>query len=434
MSINLDAVYRELGERFVLAFPDRGDALRTVGRELEFPVITPNGQAADVRRLWDPLLAPGDLTPKYDAGNPGLLVEARGQDYSYTIEVGVGTMEINTRPCQTLFEICEISERAVGRLVRAAGQRGFQVLGYGIQPVAQPSLALMTPKQRYQSLYRAMGSEWLWYTVTAADQCHIAISRGEVMDMLNFGNLMAPVLIALCANSPVYGGKLSPFCSAREGQHVLIHANEHRHGMPARPFAHAEDFVRTLAQATHLIRRSDNMATPNARPFTEYLLEHGADYDAFLFHEHYVWNSARVRAAYGTLELRPACQQPWREHMSAMALGVGLVEARPAVMDYLLAELGEDYWEIMRTYHRQTIQRGLRAPQPAPDFLMRLAGLAEDGLVARGQGEEVFLGGIHDRLFRQENPAQRARRIFLTDGPGALLMHAAIRPGMVERC
>jgi gamma-glutamylcysteine synthetase len=362
------------------------------------------------------------------------LVEARGQDYSFTIEVGVGTMEINTRPCQTLFEIHQITERAVGRLVRAAAQRGFQVLGYGIQPVARPTLALMTPKQRYQSLYRAMGAEWLWYTVTAADQCHVAINRSEVMEMLNFGNLIAPVLIALCANSPVYGGSLSPFCSAREGQHVLIHANEHRHGMPIRPFVDAQDFVHTLAQATYLIRRSDNMVIPNARPFTEHLLEHGVDYDAFLFHEHYMWNSARVRAAYGTLELRPACQQPWREHMSAIALSVGLVEARAVVMDYLLDELDEGYWEIMRTYHRQAIQRGLKAPLPAPDFLLRLTDMAEQGLRARGQGEEIYLHGIHDRLFRQENPAQRAQRIFRTDGMAALLSHAAIRPGMVEEC
>lgn len=431
MNTELDAIYRELGERFIASFPERRAGLRTVGRELEFPVVTPSGQAADVRRLWDPLLAPGDLTPKYDSGNPNLLVEARGEEYSYTIEVGVGTMEINTRPCQTLFEILRISEQAVARLVHAAAARGFQVLGYGIQPVTRPSLTLMTPKQRYQSLYRAMGAEWLWYTVTAADQCHTAIDRSEVVEMLNFGNLMAPVLIAFCANSPVYGGELSSFCSAREGQHLLIHANEHRHGMPARPFVDAEDFVRTLAQATYLIRRSDNMVIPNARPFNEFLCEHGPDYDAFLFHEHYVWNSARARAAYGTLELRPACQQPWREHMSAIALGVGLIEARAAIMAYLQEEFGQEYWSVMRTYHRQAIQRGLKAPQPAPDFLARMAQLAEAGLRSRGQGEEIFLSAIHDRLFRQENPAQRARRIFRIDGMAALLAQAVIRPGMM---
>lgn len=430
-SVDLDAIHHELAARFVESFPLRVAPLRTIGRELEFPVVTTAGTAADVRRLWDVLLAPGDMKIKYDSGNSGLLVEASGPDYGYAIEVGLGTIEINTRPCQTLFEVNEICRHAVARLVHAATVRGYQVLGYGIQPITPPSLALMTAKQRYQSLYRAMGMEWLWYTVTAADQCHVAIGRDEVIDVLNFGNLMAPVIIALCANSPVFNGTLSPFRSAREGQHAAIHANEFRHGMPARPFTDAYDFVKTICQATYLIRRSDNLVIPNARPFDDYLAENGADYAAFLFHEHYMWNSARVRAAYSTVEMRPACQQPWREHMSATALSVGLIEARVAIQDYIVALLGEDYWTVMRDYHRQTIRLGLNAAQPDANFLSHIVDLAEEGLHQRGQGEEVFLAAIQDRLFRRENPAQRARRVFLTDGMAGLIAHTVIRPSMV---
>jgi gamma-glutamylcysteine synthetase len=425
---DLQPVYAELAGRFEASFPAQAASPRTVGRELEFPVVTRRGTAADVRQLWEALATPGDLKTKRDTGNPGLTVEAAGNEFSYTIEVGVGTMELNTRPCTHLFEVKAAAEQGVARLVRAAAARDWLVLGYGIQPVTPPTLALMTPKQRYQSLYRAMGEPWLWYTVTAADQVHVAIGRDEAILMLNFGNLIAPVLIALCANSPVWGGTASPYCSAREAQHVLIHASEHRHGMPARPFRDAEDFVARLAQATYLIRRSDNLVIPSARPFAEYLREHGADYAAFLFHEHYVWNSARVRAAYGTVELRPACQQPWREHMAASALGVGLVCARAAVEEHVADRLGTEAWEVMRRYHRQTIRAGLGAPQPAPGFLRDLVGLAQAALEERGFGEEALLEPLYERLYRRENPAQRARRVFLTDGPAGLLAHAAIRP------
>lgn len=425
---DLRPIYAELAGRFEASFPARATSPRTVGRELEFPLVTRQGTAADVRRLWEGLSAPGDLKTKRDAGNPGLTVEVAGNEFSYTIEVGMGTMEVNTRPCAHLLEVKAIAERATARLVRAAAAHDWLVLGYGIQPVTPPAPALMTPKQRYQSLYRAMGEPWLWYTVTAADQVHVAIERDEAIPMLNFGNLIAPVLIALCANSPVWGGVASPYCSAREAQHVLIHANEHRHGMPARPFRDAEDFVARVAQATYLIRRSDNLVIPSARPFTDYLREHGADYEAFLFHEHYVWNSARVRAAYGTVELRPACQQPWREHMAASALGVGLICARAAVEEQIAGALGPEAWEIMRQYHRQAIRAGLDAPQPAPHFLRDLVGLAQAALEERGFGEEALLEPIYERLYRRENPAQRARRIFLTDGVAGLIAHTAIRP------
>jgi gamma-glutamylcysteine synthetase len=429
----LQEVIAALAAEFVARFPEQTTRPRVVGREAEFPLVDAQGRAADVRRLWPRLLAPGDLTPKYDSGHSNLIVGLEGEEYSYALEVGLGTVEINTRPCADLNEVEAIMLRATARLVRSAAAAGWQVLGYGIQPVTPATLPLMSPKQRYQSLYRAMGAEWLWYAVTASDQVQIDIARGEAVHMLNFGNLMAPVIIALCANSPVYGGELSPYCSGREGRMAAIHAGEHRHGMPARPYASIADYIATISQSTYLIQRTQGEVVPSSQPFTDYLAEHGPDFAAFLFHEHYIWNSARLRVAYGTLEIRPACQQPWREQMTAAALGLGLVEASRAIDGYIRATLGEGYWDTLRTYHRQAILRGLAAPQPAPGFLARIVGMAEEGLRRRGRGEERFLAPLYLRLERSENPAQRARRIFRTDGLNGLLAHAAIRPDRITR-
>jgi gamma-glutamylcysteine synthetase len=425
----LAAAVEQLAAEFSARFPTQLPTdVRIIGREAEYPVVTGTGEAADVRRLWPALLADGELRPEYDSGNPNLVVAARGEDYGYALEVGVGTVEINTRPCIDLFTLQSIHERAVERLVRAAGRVGYGVLGYGIQPVTPPSLSLMSPKQRYQSLYRAMGAAWLWYTVTASDQIQIDITRDEMVFMLNLGNLITPVIIALCANSPVYDNRGSPFCSGREGEMARILTQENRHGMLARPITDVVDFVWTMSEPTHLILKTEGEVIPSSRPFTEYLLEEGPDLDAFLFHEHYIWNSARLRAAYGTLEIRPACQQPWSEHMAAMALSLGLVEAAPAISAYIQDELGPDHWNIMRDYHQVAIAHGLAAPQPAPDFLPRLVDLAHDGLQRRGHGEETLLAPLRDRLDRQHDPAQRARQIFAIDGLHGLLRHAWIRP------
>lgn len=438
----LDGAINTLAAQFTNSFPEQVPYPRTIGREAEFPVVTATGEAADVRRLWEPLSVADELRgyaamrPHYDTTTPNMVAGLDGDDYNYELEVGVGTVEIVVRPCTDLFTVQTIMEQAVGRLVRAAARYNWQVLGYGIQPLTPPSLALMAPKQRYQSLYRAMGDEWLWYTVTASDQCHVAIRRDETVLMLNFGNLMAPVVIALCGNSPVHSGALSPFCSAREGQHQLIDVHKFRyggarHGMPVRPFASIADYVQTMAQSTYLIVRADNEIIPSSRPFTDYLREHGPDFEAFLFHEHYIWNSARLRTKYGTLEIRPACQQPWSEHMAAMALSVGLVEAAQPIMDYVQTTLGVDYWHSMRTYHQQTIAKGLVAPQPARNFLRTIVLLAETGLRQRGQGEERWLKPIFDRLDRGLNPAQRVRKIFQNQGATGLLSYTAIRPQAV---
>ena len=426
------AAIARLAEEFTQRFPTDVTQPRVVGREAEYPVVDSMGRAADVRRLWEPLMAPGDLMPKYDGDDSRLIVALEGTDYSYALEVGVGTVEVNTRPCHDLLEIEQIMDEAVSRLVVAALDHGWQLLGYGIQPVTPAGLALMSPKQRYQSLYRAMGQEWSWYTVTASDQVQIDIARHELVDILNFGNLMAPVIIALCANSPIYGGELSPYCSGREGQMMGIHANEHRHGMPARPYTSIEDYVATVSDSTFLILRADNVVVPSSQLFTEYLAEHGADFEAFLFHEHYVWNSARLRVAYGTVEIRPACQQPWHAQMAATALGVGLIEASVEIDAYVRDALGPAYWPIMQTYHRQTIRSGLSAPQPAPNFLKQIVEMADAGLRRRGLGEERLLVPLHQRLERRLNPAQRSRFFFQSDGITGLLRRTAIRPAATK--
>lgn len=420
-----------LATAFSERFPATRCGVRTVGREAEFPLVTSEGEAGDVRRLWQVLMREGDLEPVRGAGPPGqrdIIVALTGPDYTYTMEVGLGTIEISTRPCTTLFELAEILERAVRRLVHTAARFSWRVLGYGIQPVTPPQLSMLSPKQRYLSLYRAMGAQWLWYTVTAADHLHVSLTRTEMVPMLNFCNLMTPVIIALCANSPILRGRLSPYCSAREGQMAEIYAREHRHGMLARPFSDMVDFVCTLSHSTYLVVRADNQVVPSSRPFLHYLAENGPDLDAFLFHEHYIWNSARLRAAYGTIEIRPACQQPWNENMGAAALGLGLVEAAGEIEQYVRESLGTDYWDQMRRYHARVVRHGLRAPQPAPDFLFTILERAAHALRGRGFGEDNLLSPLVLRLERGMNPAQRARAVFQIDGMAGLLRHSTIRP------
>ena len=427
----LTATIRTLAERFTAGFPETLAGPRTVGREAEYPIVDENGAAVDVRRLWDGLLKGGGLEAEYGAGRPGqrdFIVGLKGADYSYALEVGLGTVEINTRPCQHLHEVRTLTEDAVVRLARQAARFGWRVLGYGVQPLTPPSLRIMAPKQRYQSLYRAMGETWLWYTVTASDQLQVAIRRAEMVDMLNYGNLITPVIIALCANSPVYAGQLSPYCSSREGVMAAIRAEEHRHGMWARPVADMADFVATLAQSTYLITKAGGEIVPSSVPFSTYLQEHGPDFAAFLFHEHYIWNSARLRSNFGMLEVRPACQQPWRSHMAVGALILGLLEAMPSAYPWLQGELGAGWWDKMRVYHQQVIRFGLNAPQPAPDLLRRLVALAEAALAARGFGEETLLAPIWRRLELGVNPAQRVRAIFNVDGLRGLLNHVTVRP------
>lgn len=466
MEPSLHQAYEALADRFAAHFPQRLDGPRTVGREAEFPVVDQAGRAADVDRLWPLLLETepavedserGSLSPhssslaplkvKRDAVNTDLIVGLDGAAYSYALEVGKGTIELNVGPYTNLFELESAFRTAVERLARAAAQLGWRVLGYGVQPLSPPTRALLSPKQRYHALADIMGDDWVWYTVTASDQTHVDIHRDEAVSVLNFAILMAPVVVALCANSPVVAGALTGDCSGREGRMIGSPYGE-RHGMIARPYADLTDFVARLSRMPALLRREGERLLPDVRLFSDVLrADYGAArgeewtlsplssdaFDAFLLHDHYIWHSARLRTAYGTVELRPACQQPPHELMAATALYLGLVEGREKITDYLqtaLAPTGEERgnpdhlaecWPRMQQYHELVVRAGLAAPEPAPGFLADILELAAAALARRGYGEEGLLAPLWRRLERRENPAQHVQRVFTEEGVEELI-------------
>ncbi len=433
------------------------------------------GRAVDIGQLWPVLLgssekqeanapllardalqhcsAPiSDLKVKRDAVNTDLIVGLDGAAYSYALEVGRGTIELNVGPYDTLFELETAFRAGLERLIRAAERLDWRVLGYGVQPLSPPGSELLSPKQRYGAMAEAMGEEWFWYTVTAGDQAHVDITRDEAVSVLNFGNLMAPVVVALCSNSPVAAGALTGDCSSREGR--MIHAaHGDRHGMISRPYSNLIDFIERLSRLPSLLRREGERLLPDGRRFADVLrAEHlscqqtenspaaaGPDFDAFLLHDHYVWHSARLRAAYGTVELRPACQQPPNEAMAATALYLGLIEGHRQIAEFVQRALAPkrdrtppSYWARMQSYHHQVIRAGLDAPEPAPGFLAQVLRLAAAALARRGYGEERMLTPLWRRLAQKENPAQQARRIFVEKGMEGLIESVWMKRGERE--
>jgi gamma-glutamylcysteine synthetase len=428
-----DLWIRRIAARFGGRFPQQPIQWRTLGRESEFPLVRADGSPGDLAEIWPVLAKNGPaLTEKREKN--GLLVELNCPEVAYMAEVGKGTVEIVLPPKQDLHEIDTAWRAAMARLLDAAEQTGQLVLGYGIQPKAPPSIEIMTPKQRYGVLLDTIGPGWLWFALTASDQAHARIAADEVVPFTNLGHLLTPLVIALCANSPIHSGAPCGVMSAREQSMGSIQAAFDRHGMPSGPDVDLEGMVRRLARQPFLVRVRDGAYQPMDGAFIDVATagEPPPDEDAvftdFLMHEHYIWNSARPRSAHGTIELRSACQQPLPEHMAAAALNVAIICAAPTLAAHLEATFGADTWPVMRAWHRGAVAQGLAAPEPAPGLIAELLDLCEAGLRARGRGEEVHLAPLRRRLAARENPAQAALRIWGETGLPGLVAHTARRP------
>jgi len=418
------AAIERLAERFAGAFPLRRRGVRRIGREAEFPLVRPDGRAGDVALLWEPLLAEPGARPSFDDPQRTMIVRVDFPDAAYEVEMGRATAEVVLPPAEDLFALEAASRKALARLNRAARARGMLLLGYGIQPRTPAGPWLMTPKRRYFALSSAVGWPWMHFTSTAADQVQVDITRGELVETVNVMNLLSGPIIALTANSPVYAGRAGRFLSGREG--LLAELGEERHGMSPRRFTSVEEYLTFTCAQTFYVRPDPPRFPRYGRPFTAYLTAHSERdpevlWQDYLWHEHYIWNSARPRVHYGTIEVRPACQQPPDEPMAAVALCLGLVEALPHSMALLEDSLGRGLWPEMRMYRRAVVRRGPRAEEPVRGLLARLVTLAEEGLAARGRGEERYLEPIYRRLESQSVPADRALRLFYQGRTPALV-------------
>jgi len=408
-----------IAERFGRSFTPRQP--RTIGREAEHPIVHADGSAADISVLWD-ALAPGmEVQREGDA-----VVCLQGPDYAYSAEVGRGTLEIITQPRPDLHALNACYEAALSRVLEATARHGLEVLGYGIQPLTPPSVELQTPKQRYGVLHEVLGDAWLWFTLTASDQIHVTVDRDELMPLTNLANLLAPVTVALCANSPIHSGADSGFASAREGLMGEIHAADFRHGMPAGPSADLEAWIRSLGTQPFLIDKRDGIASAVNQRFDAWMKSAREDavWPAFLLHEHYIWNSARPRSHHGTLEIRAAGQQPASSHWAAAALGLGMVEAGAEILPWIEDLFGDEAWPRFRSWHHDVVREGIS--EPLDGLLEGILTRCRAGLVRRGRGEAPFLDPLFERIRCRKNPADRAREAFEQGGPSGLIAHTRI--------
>jgi glutamate--cysteine ligase len=415
MSAPADRLVAELAEGFERDFRERVPTPRTVGREAEFPVVGADGRAGRVERLWDQLLAGGGCEPLRDEAGPGgegLLIGVRGGRWSAVAEVGRGTVEVVVGPRPSLHDLAADLDTALRRLIPAARRTGLRLLGYGIQPRTPPHRTLMTPKRHYGALLRAIGPRWLRFAVTASDQVHLDVTRDELIPSFNLLNAVAGALIALTANSPVYGGRLGGHASGRERLMAGTTGERYRHGAIPRPFVDVEDYVRWASgfRCLCLPDGRGGYRLPSGS-YLDHARRRGADLEEFLFHEHYLWPSARPRARLGTLEVRPACQQPWDASWAPAAMAVGLGEALSDASLVVEEMLGPGAWPRLLGYRAAAVRVGVRAPEPAPGFLEALLDVAEGGLKARGFGEETFAEPLRERVAGRSGPADLARRL-----------------------
>ena len=242
----LEAYFHDSGKP-----PDRW----RVGTEYEkVGIVRSTGQAIPyfgargVDRILRELIQRFAWEPEEQDGNIIALTRDKAQ---ITLEPG-GQIELSGEPCESIH--CTYAEftQHIRELLEVTDPLGIIFLGLGMQPVSRLDEIEWVPKPRYRIMAPYMlkvgrlGQRMMKQTATV--QANIDYSdEKDAMAKFRTGMGLAPILIAMFANSPICEGQLTGYRSFRE--HIWTDTDKSRSGLlkfaflPEVSFAHYVEYA-----------------------------------------------------------------------------------------------------------------------------------------------------------------------------------------------
>ncbi len=384
-----------------------------IGVELEKLVVdAASGEAASFSRIEE-------LLQRLEAGSgwrsvreEGRLIALLGEDSSITLEPG-GQLELSGRLCSDVHCCASDFSHHVASILQAAEPLGLVFLGLGVQPFTPLEQIDWMPKARYRVMgpYMQrtgdMGQRMMKQTAGLQVNLDYA-DEADCIDKLQTALLLAPLLYALFANSPLLDGAPSGFLSTR-GE-IWSRTDPERTGLlpeifrPGAGFATYVDYA--LDVPMYFILRDGRFIdlTGERFPFRRYLAEGYADQRATLgdwdLHLSTLFPEARLRPQ---IEVRSADSLPPALSMAVAALLKGILydrEARAGARALFSCRDQEERQEL----YRQSWRLGLKTPlagRTLREAAREVLDLARGGLSRQAQetgrlDETVFLEGLYE--------------------------------------
>jgi glutamate--cysteine ligase len=210
----------------------------------------------------------------------GHIIALARDNAQITLEPG-GQIELSGEPCESIH--CTHAEftQHIRELLEVTEPLDVVFLGLGMQPVSRLEEIEWVPKKRYRIMAPYMpkvgrlGQRMMKQTATV--QANIDYSdEKDAMAKFRTGMGLAPIVIAMFANSPICEGQLNGYRSFRE--HIWTDTDKNRSGLlrfaflPEVSFAHYLDYA--LDVPMYFIVRHHDYIDMTGLTFRQFL-EHG---------------------------------------------------------------------------------------------------------------------------------------------------------------
>jgi glutamate--cysteine ligase len=355
--------------------------------------------------------------PEEQDGNIIALTRDKAQ---ITLEPG-GQIELSGEPCESIHCTYAEFDQHIRELLEVTEPLGIIFLGLGMQPVSRLEQIEWVPKQRYRIMAPYMlkvgklGQRMMKQTATV--QANIDYSdEKDAMAKFRTGMGLAPVLIAMFANSPICDGELNGYRSFRE--HIWTDTDRNRSGLlkfafaPEVSFAHYVEYA--LDVPMYFIVRNKNYIDMTAVTFRQFLtsgyngeratIEDWNDHLTTLFPE------TRIKRY---LEIRSVDSQPPDLMPALSALIKGAFydnDCLQAAWDLVKGWSWDERMQVYLDSHRDALAARIRR-YSLVDLAKELVGIAWEGLRRQhqvndvGDDETIYLKPLKDLLSQGKCPA-----------------------------
>ncbi|MGN6720354.1 MAG: glutamate--cysteine ligase [Candidatus Binatia bacterium] len=337
-----------------------------------------------------------------------------------TLEPG-GQIELSGEPCDSIH--CTYAEfnQHIRELLEVAEPLGIIFLGLGMQPVSRLDEIEWVPKKRYRIMAPYMlkvgtlGQRMMKQTATVQANIDYSDER-DAMAKFRTGMALAPILIAMFANSPICDGEINGYRSFRE--HIWTDTDRNRSGLLKFAFASEASFAHYVEYALdvpmYFIIRNKNyfdMTHMTFRQFLQYghngeraTIEDWGDHLTTLFPE------TRIKRY---IEIRSVDSQPPDLMPALSALVKGAFydsDCLEAAWDLVKGWSWDERMQAYLDAHRDALATRVRR-YALLDLARELCEIAWEGLRrqnqvnAVGEDETIYLKPLKDLLAQGKCPA-----------------------------
>ncbi len=372
----------------------------------------------------------------------GRIIASQKAGLTVSIEPG-GQIELSGRPFADVHAVAVELDHHLAKCRAIAAELGVEFLAVGHRPWGTAASTPWMPKNRYRAMRPFLAARGAlaedMMAMTAAAQASFDFSGERDMgEKLRVALALQPAVTALCANSPVAGGRDSGWKSYRT--RVWEETDPARSGLL--PFAFEPGFEEepyrryaewALDVPMVFLRRRGLYLDTGGKTFRAFLAEGlgGERATSADWGDHLTTLFPEVRVK-GVVEVRgaDACDQPTT--MALLAFWKGILydaEARAEAWDAVRGFAIGERRALMHEAGRAGLAARATDGRTLAEIARNLIEASTDGLCRqrccgeKGEDERIWLGPLEERAASGRSPADDALEAFRRGGDRALAQH-----------